>query len=283
MLPPISACIITLNEEHNIERCLKSLDFCNEIILVDSGSIDKTISIANQFNVRVFTRKFDNYSNQKNYALSLAQNSWILSVDADEEISPELKNEILSLPVSAFENHTGFHIPRLTYYLSQWIHHSGWYPDPQLKLFNRDFGKFDGGLVHEMVAIEGKIGKLKSPVNHYSYRSISEHLDFINKYTTLYAIEKFKKGKRSGVLKAYSKLIYKFWWTYIFRLGFMDGRAGFAVCALGAYYNFLKYLKLFELERDKKLASSLFIMVDPIHDIESQETPNEYSNQINIG
>jgi glycosyltransferase involved in cell wall biosynthesis len=278
MFPPISACIITLNEEHNIERCLKSLDFCDEIILVDSGSTDKTVSIAENFNCKVFTRPFDNYSSQKNFALTLAKNSWILSVDADEEISLELKKEIHSLSDTAFENHAGFFIPRLTYYLCQWIHHSGWYPDPQLKLFNRIKGQFKGGLVHETVAIQGKIGRLKSPVHHYSYRSISEHLDFINKYTTLYAIEKYKKGKRSGVLKAYSKLVYKFWWTYIFRLGFLDGRAGFAVCALGAYYNFLKYLKLFELGRDKELASSLLVVVDPIHDIQSQEPTDKNSN-----
>ncbi|MCC5813731.1 MAG: glycosyltransferase family 2 protein [Leptospira sp.] len=278
MLPPISACIITLNEEHNIERCLKSLDFCDEIILVDSGSTDSTISIAKKYKANVFTRTFDNYSSQKNFAISLAKNSWILSIDADEEISSSLKEEILSLSVTTFENHTGFFIPRLTYYLCQWIHHSGWYPDPQLKLFNRNHGKFKGGLVHETLAIQGKIGRLKSPVHHYSYRSISEHLDFINKYTTLYAIEKYKKGKRSGVLKAYSKLVYKFWWTYIFRLGFLDGRAGFAVCALGAYYNFLKYLKLFELGRDKELASSLLVVVDPIHNIKSQESTNKNCN-----
>lgn len=278
MHPPITACIITLNEEHNLERCLSSLDFCDEIILVDSGSVDRTLEIAKKYQAKISYRKFENYSDQKNHALSLAKNSWILSLDADEEISPEWKNEIMALKDLDWENHSGFISPRLTYYLCQWIHHSGWYPDPQIKLFNRHKGYFKGGLVHERVEISGKIGRIKAPLHHYSYRSISEHLDFINRYTTLFAIESFKKGKRCGILKAYSKLVYKFWWTYIFRLGFLDGKAGFAVCLLGAYYNFLKYLKLFELERDKKLASSLLVVVDPVHDIESKEPANKNSN-----
>lgn len=275
---PISACIITFNEEKNIERCLKSLDFVDEIILLDSGSRDATLSIASRYNCRIYERAFDNYVNQKNTAISFAKHPWVLFPDADEEISIALKNEILGLTSVDLEKWGGFITPRLTYYLNQWIRHSGWYPDPQIRFFNREKGKFTGHLVHETVESSQPFGRLKSPIHHYSYQSISDHLNYINKYTTLYALQSYKKGKKSGVGKAFVKLVYKFWWTYIFRAGFLDGKAGFAVCMLGAYYNFLKYLKLFELGRDEKLASSLLVMIDSIHDIESKEAPDKNSN-----
>lgn len=252
MVLPISACIITLNEEDNLERCLSGLDFVDEIIVLDSGSTDRTLDIAKKFTKNVFFREFDNYANQKNHAIRIAKNEWILTLDADEEIGSQLREEILQLKEEDWKAFDGFFIPRLTYYLHTWIHHSGWYPDLQIRLFRKSRGEFQGGLVHETISMNSPARKLRSPVLHYSYRSISDHLQYIDRYTTLYAMEKFRKGKRSGMAKAFVKMFYKFWWSYIFRLGFLDGRAGFAVCTIGAYYNFLKYLKLYELERNKE-------------------------------
>jgi glycosyltransferase involved in cell wall biosynthesis len=280
---PVSACIITLNEEQNLDRCLASLDFIEDIIIVDSGSTDRTIEIAEKYNVRLYYRRFDNYINQKNYAISLTKNNWVISLDADEELSLPLKNEILSIRFDHLSDAKGFSMPRLTYYLKQWIYHSGWYPNTQVRLFDKRAGEFAGLLVHETVQLQGKILKLKNPIHHYSYRSISDHLKYIDKYSTLFAIEMFKKGKKSSLCKAIGKSFYKFWWMYIFRLGILDGRAGIIVCILGSYYNFLKYLKLFEIGRDKELASSLLVMVDSVHNIESQKASNKDCDKVHIG
>ncbi|WCL50385.1 glycosyltransferase family 2 protein [Leptospira sp. GIMC2001] len=279
---PISVCIITLNEEDNLEKCISKLGFASEIIIVDSGSNDRTLEIARSYKAKVSFRPFDNYVNQKNYALTLAQNDWVLALDADEVPSEELIQEIISLTEEDRKNANGFAIPRMTYYLGQWIRHGGWYPNRQVRLFRRDQGRFAGFLVHETVQISGHIRELKKPLYHFSYKSLSDHLIFINHYSTLFAIEKFKQGKRSGLTKAIGKSLFKLIWMYIFRLGFLDGKPGLVIAILGSYYNFLKYTKLFELERDKELASSLLVVVDSIHDIESKKAPNKNGDQVYI-
>jgi glycosyltransferase involved in cell wall biosynthesis len=279
---PISVCIITFNEEDNLAQCLSHLNFADEIIVVDSGSTDKTLEIAQNHNAKIFSRKFDNYINQKNYAISLAQNDWILALDADEVVSPALSQELELLNESEFQKYSAFGIPRLTYYLKRWIYHSGWYPNYQIRLFNRNRGHFAGILVHETVEIQGSSKKLKHPVFHYSYKSISDHLSFIDRYSTLFAIEKYKIGKRSGLGKAIVKANYKFFYMYFIRMGFLDGASGFVIAILGGYYNFLKYLKLYELEKDSKSISPLLVMVDPIHKVKSNESAQKDSDQVYI-
>lgn len=279
---PLSVCIITYNEEDNLANCLSQLEFADEIILVDSGSTDKTLTIAKQYNSKISYRKFDNYINQKNHAISLAKNDWILALDADEVISPALKEELHSLKVEDFESNSAFAIPRLTYYLKKWIRHSGWYPNYQVRLFHKKKGNFAGILVHETVEIKGNSKKLKNPLFHYSYKSISDHLAFIDRYSTLFAIEKFKSGKRSTIAKAIFKSYYKFFWMYFIRCGFLDGSVGLAIAILGSYYNFLKYLKLYELGKDEKSISPLFVVVDSIHKVESNKAAQEDSDQVYI-
>jgi glycosyltransferase involved in cell wall biosynthesis len=243
-----------LNEEDNIQRCLDSLDFVDEIIFLDSGSTDKTIQIANSFDkLRLEYRKFDTYIKQKNFAISLSKNDWILSLDADEEVSEELKTEILNLKKNNFKDSQGFYIPRLSFYLNTWVRHGGWYPNYQLRLFNRTVGNFQGDLVHERVEVKGKVLKLKNPLKHYSYKSISDHLQFIDKYSELCALEKFKKGKKSGITKAIVKSFYKFISMYFLRLGILDGKVGLIISILGSYYNFLKYIKIYELNQKKEI------------------------------
>ena len=244
---PISACVICLDEEDNIYDCLKSLWFAEEIIVLDSGSTDRTVTIAKSFNnVKVFQREFDNYISQKNHAISLALNPTVLVLDADERISDSLSEEILNRwPLD--EEISGMYIPRLTFYLGKWIRHGGWYPNHQLRMFKKAKGKFSGIILHEKVDLEGKTAFFKNPILHYSYRNITDHLNFINRYSSLGAEEKFQKGKKSGVFQAVYRAFYKFLHMYFGKLGLLDGRAGFIIAVLGAYYNFLKYIKLYEL------------------------------------
>lgn len=247
-MPPITACVITLNEEDNIGRVLGSLSDFPEVILLDSGSIDKTLEIASQFkNTSIHHRTFDNYINQKNHCISLSKNDWILSLDADECITDTFFNEIKSFPEEYWKQYNGFESPRLSFYLGKWIYHGGWYPNYQLRLFNRKYGKFEGVLVHEKVKITGNSQKINFPILHYSYKNISHHLKFINSYSSLTAEEKYRKGKKSGVVFAILKCMFKFFSMYILKLGFLDGRPGLVIAVLGGYYNFLKYIKLYEI------------------------------------
>jgi glycosyltransferase involved in cell wall biosynthesis len=253
MTIPISVCIITLNEEDNIRRCLSSLDFADEIIIVDSGSTDNTTVIAREFKkTNIYYRKFDTYINQKNYCKNLSRNEWVLALDADEEISLALKKEILDLTVDSVKDLSGFFIPRLSFYMDKWIRHGGWYPNYQMRFFRKEKGEFSGLLVHETVSIQGKTSYFKNPLSHYSYRNISDHLKFIDRYSELCAVEKFKKGKKSGITLAIAEAIWKFISMYIIRFGFLDGKVGLIIAILGSYYNFLKYIKLYEMHRKKK-------------------------------
>ncbi|MDL5246946.1 glycosyltransferase family 2 protein [Leptospira weilii] len=250
---PLSVCIITLNEQDNIERCLRPLNFVSEIIVVDSGSKDKTVEIAKKHKARVYKRKFDDYVSQKNFALSLAKNEWVLTLDADEEVSPELKEEILALFQNGLPAVDGYSTPRLTWYLGKWIRHGGWYPNRRIRLFHKSKGKFGGGLVHETIQLQSICKKLNSPVYHYSYKSIGDHIRYINAYSELGAREKYGAGKSSGLFYAFSEGFYKAFWMYFIRFGFLDGKQGFVLAILGFYYNFLKYIKLYELNlKDKK-------------------------------
>ncbi|MDV6235873.1 glycosyltransferase family 2 protein [Leptospira ellisii] len=250
---PLSVCIITLNEEDNLERCLKPLDFASEIVIVDSGSKDKTVEIAKRYKAKVHERKFDDYVSQKNYALSLVKNRWILTLDADEEVSPELKREIEELFRNGEPSADGYSTPRLTWYLGKWIRHGGWYPNRRIRLFQKSKGEFGGGLVHETVQLRGTCKKLNAPVHHYSYKNIGDHIRFINAYSELTAQEKHKAGKTSGLFHAFWEGFYKAFWMYTIRFGFLDGKQGFILAIFGFYYNFLKYIKLYEMNRkDKK-------------------------------
>ncbi len=252
--PGISVCIIALNEEKRISPCLESVGFADEIIVVDGGSADATVKTAKQFKAKVFLRPFDHFVNQKNYAVSLAGREWVLVADADEVVTPELKQEILTL--TADQKHlsekpcSAWRIPRRNFYMGQWIMHGGWYPDFSIRLFRNGSGEFTGGTVHETFRLyEGSYCTLKNDLLHYSYRTISEHLSRIDQYSTLIAQDKFRRGRRSSVLWAVMKGLSKFFIMYIIKMGFLDGRAGLALAATGGFYNFLKYIKLWELNQ----------------------------------
>ncbi|MBM9589840.1 glycosyltransferase family 2 protein [Leptospira sp. 201903075] len=277
---PLSCAIITLNEEDNISRTLVALSFIEDIVVIDSGSTDKTVEIAKSMGARVFYRKFVNYADQKNFAIEQTKFDWVLAIDADEVVSDGLQTEISDLFTQNQLQSVGYLVPRLTYYLGKWIRFGGYYPNYQIRLFKKTAGEFSGGLVHERVKLIGKPIKLKNPLYHYSYKNISDHLQFIDRYSSLFAEEEFRKGKTSSVFWAFLKACFKGFYMYWIRLGILDGKQGFVLALLGFYYNFLKYLKLYE---KSKSISSFFVMVDSVHDVKSGKSTKKDGNQIHVG
>lgn len=245
----LSVVIITYNEEQNIERCIKSiLEIAGEIIVVDSYSTDRTKDICQKYGVKFFEKKWSGYSDQKNYADSLASYNWIFSIDADEEVSSELKNAILSIKEKDYENLV-FSVNRLTNYCGKWIRHCGWYPDTKIRIFNRNFVNWDDQLVHEELKIPDnfKTVNLKGDLNHYSYNSINDHLRQTQKFTDLAAEQAVKIGKKAGIEKLILNPIWKFLRDFIIKMGFLDGKSGFNVCRISAYATYLKYKKTRDL------------------------------------
>jgi glycosyltransferase involved in cell wall biosynthesis len=244
----ISAALITRNEEHNITRALDSIDWVDEIIVLDSGSTDRTVEICRSKGVRVEHRDWEGYVAAKNAAMQLATGDWILSLDADEEVTKDLRDEIRRIvdDPGAFN---GYRIPRRNHYLGHWIRHCGWYPDLQLRLWRRGKGHWGGGSVHESVTVDGTIGRLSGPLNHYTYSSISQHLDRIDRYAGLHARDRFQAGKSTNSLALFFVAPWQFLRLYVLRLGFLDGVHGLLVSAMGAHYAFLKKVRLWELQQ----------------------------------
>ena len=230
-----------------MELCLRSLSFADELIVLDGGSSDGTPLLAEQCGAKVHHRPFDTFIRQKNHLIGLASGRWVLVVDADEVVTTELAKEIRA-SIMAPSAPAAFWIPRMSFYLGQWIRHCGWYPEWKLRLFRKGSARFVGDAVHENVAVEGPTHRLTKHLEHYSYDSISDHLRRIDRYSSAIAEQKYARGRRSGVVWALLKSVSKFVITYVYHRGFMDGRAGLVVSVLAGYYNFLKYIKLWELE-----------------------------------
>jgi len=248
----LSVIIITYNEEENIKHCLESVKWSDEIVIVDSFSSDKTVEIAREFTPKVFQNKWTNFSEQKNLALEKASNEWVLSVDADERATAKLKEEILTILNSEFQSFNGYYIPRRNHYLGRWIRHCGWYPDYKLRLFRRAKGRFNERTVHESVVVEGRKGHLKSHLNHYSYKNLSDHLGRIDKFSSLAAEEMFTQGKRARVFDLLFRPLTRFIKMYLIKRGYLDGIYGLIVSLMGSFYVFMKYLKLWELLKARK-------------------------------
>jgi (heptosyl)LPS beta-1,4-glucosyltransferase len=244
----ISAIVITKNEENNISDCLKSIEWADELIVVDSESTDRTVEIAKQFTDKVFIRKWEGYVPQKKYALSLAINEWVLSLDADERITPELKEEILKLSSGNF---SGFKIKRKNFLIKKEITSCGWEKDYQLRLLKKDKTSFSDRLVHEKFIVEGDVSTLKNPMLHYTFSSFSDYLNKINNYTSLKAQELFKKKKRIGGWTIFSHTISAFFSFFIFRKGFKDGVYGLIISLLHLVSTMMNYIKLWEFQNKK--------------------------------
>ncbi|SYZ74084.1 Uncharacterized glycosyltransferase HI_0653 [Candidatus Zixiibacteriota bacterium] len=250
----ISAVIIAKNEEVNLTRCLGSIKWVDEIIVIDSGSTDSTRAIAESARARVFNIDWEGFGPAKQFGVEKASGDWILSLDADEEIPVLLKDEILSV-LSSNSNHAGYYMPRLTLFLGRWIRHSGWYPDYVLRLFDRRRGSFDGAVVHEKVVIDGKAGHLKNHILHYSYPTLEFYLRKFNRYTTLGAEEAFAQGKKAGISDLIVRPPMAFFKHYISKQGFRDGFEGFMVSFLSSVSVMVKYAKLRDLYRREKEGS----------------------------
>lgn len=245
----LSAVIITFNEARNIKRCIASLQgVADEIVVVDSYSTDATPSICKGLGVQFHQREWKGYSKQKNYGNGLASNDWILSIDADEALSEELKSSI----IAEKQHGKGFNYSynRLTNYCGKWIHHSGWYPDTKVKMFNRTKDDWQGE-VHEKPTVDlSTVKKLKGDLLHFSYQSVSDHVKRTDTYSTLGAKELYGKGKRSSILKLLFNPWLKFNKMFFFKLGFLDGMEGFTIALITAYGTFLKYIKLYFLYKN---------------------------------
>ncbi|MDD5262314.1 MAG: glycosyltransferase family 2 protein [Methylacidiphilales bacterium] len=242
----ISACIITLNEESDLPRCLASLKpVADEIVIVDSGSTDRTPFIATDHNARFIRHDWEGYVAQKNFALQKATGDWILSIDADEELSPELRDEILKLKEAGKDPEaTGFDVSRVVFYENKWIRFGDWYPDRLVRLFRRDRARFEGGAVHERLEIQGPVQSLKGELYHYTYRNLADQMACIENYSTLWASSAFKEGKRAGLLTPYLHAIVRFLRAFILKGGFKGGLLGWRIASLNAREVYLKYKKL---------------------------------------
>lgn len=246
----ISAVIITFNEERNIVRCLSSLkNIADEIVVIDSYSTDRTEELCRDFGVKFIKHPFEGHIQQKTWAVNQATYDIILSLDADEALSETLANSIVA--VKNEWQFDGYSFNRLTNYLGKWIKHCGWYPDVKLRLWDRRKGEWGGDNPHDKVIMNDgtKTLKIKGDLFHYSYYSVSQHIQQFNKFTDISAIEAVAKGKKANLFMAIYKGIWKFKRDYFFKLGFLDGYYGFVICAFSAYATFIKYIKIIELRK----------------------------------
>ena len=247
-MPKVTAALITLNEAAHIDAALDSVSWADEVIVVDSGSTDGTADIARRRGARVEVRSWPGYSAQKNYAASVASCDWILSLDADERVTPDLATEVRAL-LAADPPARGYRIPRVSHYLGRWIRGTDWYPDYQLRLYDRRAGRWNGRRVHESVSLDGRPGALKHELEHFPYHDISDHLATIDRYTTLAADEMRADGRRVSLAGLALHPPFAFFRNYVLRGGFRLGSAGVTVSALNSYYVFLKLAKARELSR----------------------------------
>jgi glycosyltransferase involved in cell wall biosynthesis len=244
----LSACLITLNEEHNLARALASLEgIADEVVLVDSGSTDNTAAIAREKGAVFFERAWTNYSEQKNFAAACAKNDWILSMDADEELSSALQTSILDWKKREPQFNV-YEMSRKTWYLGAWIRHSGWYPDFQRRLYRREASQFSG-IIHESLRFEGKAGRLNGDLLHYTVRSFAEHEQKVERYAELAAQQMYAAGERSWRSAVWFATPWSWFQNYFLRGGFLDGYRGALIAQMAARAVRIKYEKLGQLVR----------------------------------
>ncbi len=241
----LSAVVITKDEENNIEECLSSLRWADEVVVVDSRSRDRTVELAERLSAKVFVYGSEQFYESKNYGIEQASGRWILSIDADERVTPELQAEIRRV-INTSQSKEGFFIPRKNYLGDKWLKYGGQYPDYQLRLFKKGAGYFAAQLVHERVQIKGETGYLNNPLVHRTYKDFSDFVSKINRYTSLEAMELGENLPRITLFNILFLPLKKFVSTYFMRKGYRDGMLGLAVCGFTAFYVFLKLVKIWE-------------------------------------
>ena len=253
MREKISACVISFNEEKKIERCLKSLTWCDEIVLMDSFSTDRTLDIAKKYTDNIYQQEWLGYVSQRNFVREKATHPWILYLDSDEEVSPQLREEILEHMEKGNEPYVGYEFPRIVYFLGKWIRHGEWYPDVKLRLFKRDFGRTEGIEPHDKVVVSGPVKRLKGPVFHYTYGEISDQLRTLNSFSSISAQQRFVQDRRFMGIDLLLHPFFRFLKGYFLKRGFMDGTHGFIIAISCSFAAFAKYAKHWELvHRHKK-------------------------------
>ncbi|MDD5457331.1 MAG: glycosyltransferase family 2 protein [Candidatus Margulisbacteria bacterium] len=245
----LSVAIITKNEKENIRQCLQSISFAGQIVIVDSGSTDNTLEIAAEFGCEIYSEAWRGFGPQKQSAIDKCSQPWILVLDADERIPPDTANIIKKIVTDSNVKDAGFSFPRKNYFQGRWIKHAGWWPDRIVRLFRKEAGRITTAMVHESVEVQGMIGVLDVPIEHYTESSLSKIIQKIDKYSTLGAQEAFKDGKHSSVFSAFMRAFFTFNQDYFLRLGMLDGRQGLTLAVTDAVNKFFKYAKLSELTK----------------------------------
>jgi glycosyltransferase involved in cell wall biosynthesis len=244
--PKVSAIVVCFNEEEHIAACLESVRWCDEIVVVDSRSTDRTLDIASGFTGRVFVRDWPGYREQKQFALDQARHEWVLNVDADERVSSELRAEIQRELSLGDLDVDGFWIPRLVFYLGRWWYRGGWYPDYRLRLFRRERAIWGGVNPHEKVIVDGRTRRLGGHLLHFTYRDVSQHLITVNRLTNISAAEVLRR-RRTRRRDLYLRPAWRFFRSLVLARGALEGWAGYFVASTAAFYVFLKYAKSLEL------------------------------------
>jgi glycosyltransferase involved in cell wall biosynthesis len=250
----ISAVIITFNEEENIEDAIRSLDWADEVLVIDSDSSDRTCDLARSLGARVLTNPWPGFSDQKQLGVENSANDWIFSLDADERVSDELRKEIESIRSNG-ASADGYRIPRLSFYVGRPIRHGGWYPDHQLRLFDRRKGRWNGAVIHESVKLDdnARVSELRGEILHYTVKSAEEHNRMIaERYAPLGAQKMYDDGRRTSPVKAVFAGWFAFIRAYFLKLGFLDGYAGFCIAYFAAHHAFMKHTILLELQSDSE-------------------------------
>ena len=248
----ISACVIVFNEERKIRRCLESLTWCDEIVVLDSFSTDRTVDICREFTDRIFQHVWLGYVGQRNKVRELARHPWIFNIDSDEEVSPGLRREIEEAFAYGEPAYRGSEFPRQVFYLGIWINHGEWYPDVKLRLFHRDFGRSEGEEPHDKVVVNGPVQRLHQPLWHYTYDDLRDHMDTLDRFSTISARQKFVQDPRFHRLDFLTRPPLRFLKGYLLKGGFRDGWHGFIIAVICSFGVFMKYAKLWELARRRQ-------------------------------
>ncbi len=253
MREKISACIMTFNEERKIQACLESIRWCDEIVVLDSFSTDRTEEICRRFTDRFFQQEWLGYVGQRNTIRGMATHEWVLFLDADEVVTPELRDEILAeFESGANADIAGYDFPRMVQYLGRWIRHGEWYPDRKLRLFRRSHGRSEGVEPHDKVAVNGRVKHLAHPVMHFTYDDVRDHLETLNRFSSISAQQKFIQQQPFHWGDVLFRPSLRFLKGYFLKRGFLDGFPGLIIATLSAYATFAKYVKLWELWREQK-------------------------------
>ena len=248
----ISVCITACDEEKNIRQCLQSITWADEIVIIDSFSTDRTAEICREYTDLVYKHAWRGYIGQKNLIKNLASGTWILFIDADEEISPELRDEIISeFETGSCTNFAGYEFPRMVKYLGRWITHGDWYPDIKLRLFRKELGTCGGKEPHDRTTVDGPVKRLNGHMYHYTYSNISDHLTTLDKFSSITARGWHEDGKTFRLYDLLFRPVFRFIHGYLLKRGFMDGLPGLIIAFISSCGVFVKYAKLWELNRVK--------------------------------